>query len=145
VFGAIRKGINYAWGIKKTRRFLQERLMDVTLVLGAGMLVLLVLFTGIVFGVFREVTDALVPEWTFASGFLWGAVAKVVSAALAFLTFLLLYRYLPNTTVRFNDVWPERLWRLSPSAAPTGSSSGTCRPSRSTTSSTGRSGPCWLC
>ena len=109
VFGAIRKGINYAWGIRKTRRFLQERLMDVTLVLGAGMLVLLVLFTGIVFGVFREVTDALVPEWTFASGFLWGIVAKLVSAALAFLTFLLLYRYLPNTTVRFSDVWPGAL------------------------------------
>ena len=36
VFSAIRKGINTAWGIKKTRPFFKERLIDFALVLGAG-------------------------------------------------------------------------------------------------------------
>ena len=41
-FGAMRKGINAAWGIRKTRPFLKERMIDFGLVLGAGMLMLAV-------------------------------------------------------------------------------------------------------
>ncbi len=36
VFGAIRKGINAAWGITTPRPFLQERLIDISLMLGAA-------------------------------------------------------------------------------------------------------------
>jgi len=61
-FGAIRKGINAAWGIKTPRPFLKERLIDFALVLGAGLLLLIVLFTGPALGILREITQVIAPE-----------------------------------------------------------------------------------
>ena len=38
VFAAIRKGVNAAWGVTRSRPFLHERLIDFLLALGAGIL-----------------------------------------------------------------------------------------------------------
>ena len=108
-FSAIRKGINAAWGIKKTRPFLKERLIDFALVLGAGMLMLAVLFSAPALGVLREIIDLLAPESEIFTNFVWDLLAALLFPGMAFLTFLLLYRYLPNTEVRISDVWPGAL------------------------------------
>ena len=104
-FGAIRKGINAAWGIKKTRPFLRERLMDFTLVLGAGLLMTFVLFLTPIFAFLREITDAIDPEGDVASDMFWTVAAQFLTSLVSFLSFLLLYRFLPNTKVRLGDVW----------------------------------------
>jgi membrane protein len=104
-FGAIRKGINNAWGIRRTRPFLKERLMDFALVMSAGLLMLVVLFATPTFAFFREVTEALAPDADIASELIWGLLAKLLTPLLSFLTFLMLYRFLPNTKVRLGDVW----------------------------------------
>ena len=104
-FGAIRKGINAAWGIKKTRPFLRERLMDFTLVLGAGLLMTFVLFLTPIFAFLREITDAIDPEGDVASDMFWTVAAQFLTSLVSFLSFLLLYRFLPNAKVRLGDVW----------------------------------------
>ena len=104
-FGAIRKGINAAWGIKKTRRFLKERLMDLALVLGAGVLVMIALFTTPLFAFFREITQAIDPEGNIVNDTFWGLAAQSLTPVVTFLTFLVLYRFLPNTRVTLGDVW----------------------------------------
>lgn len=104
-FGAVRKGINAAWGIKKTRPFLRERMMDFTLVLGAGVLLMGALFLTPLFTFLKEITDAIAPEAGLATNFFWSLVTQVLTPLLSFLTFLLLYRFLPNTKVRMADVW----------------------------------------
>jgi len=104
-FGAVRKGINAAWGIKKTRPFLRERMMDFTLVLGAGVLLMGALFLTPLFTFLKEITDAIAPEAGLATNFFWSLVTQVLTPVLSFLTFLLLYRFLPNTKVRMADVW----------------------------------------
>jgi len=104
-FGAVRKGINAAWGIKKTRPFLRERMMDFTLVLGAGVLLMGALFLTPLFTFLKEITDAVAPEAGLATNFFWSLVTQVLTPVLSFLTFLLLYRFLPNTKVRMADVW----------------------------------------
>ena len=108
-FGAIRKGINAAWGIKKTRPFLKEHLMDVTLVLGAGLMMMAVLFATPIFAFLREITDRVAPEANVASDLFWGLAAQMLASMLTFLTVVLLYRFLPNTHVRLSDVWPVAL------------------------------------
>ena len=108
-FGAIRKGINAAWGIRKTRPFLRERLMDFGLVLGAGLLIMAALFVTPIFAFFREITDAIAPEADIASDFFWSLAAQLLTPVLTFLTFLLLYRFIPNTKVCLTDVWPSAL------------------------------------
>ena len=108
-FGAIRKGINAAWGIKKTRPFLKERLIDFTLVLGAGVVVLAVLFTGPALSFLKEATQVLAPESELFNDYIWSKGTLLLSPALAFLTFLVLYRFLPNADVRLAEVWPGAL------------------------------------
>ena len=104
-FGAMRKGINAAWGITKTRPFLKERLMDFALVLGAGLLMMLLLFATPILAFFREITETVAPESDLPTDFFWGLASQLITPVLSFLTFLIVYRFLPNTRVRFADVW----------------------------------------
>ena len=104
-FGAIRKGINAAWGITRTRPFLRERLIDFTLVLSAGLLMTVVLFVTPLFAFSREITDAIAPEGDIASDFFWSLAPQLLTPVLSYLSFVLLYRFLPNTEVKLSDVW----------------------------------------
>ena len=109
MFGAIRKGVNNAWGIREARPFLKERLIDFGLVFAAGVLVTLLLFSTAVFEIAREIAMLIAPEENLFSGLVWNLVPKLITPVLLFLTFLTMYRYLPNTEVRVRDVWP---WAL---------------------------------
>ena len=109
VFGAIRKGINAAWGIRTPRPFLKERLIDFALVLGAGVVMLAVLFVTPTVGVLREVTTVIAPDSGRFTGLVWSLAAWLLTPILAFGTFLFLYTYLPNTDNHIRDVWPGAL------------------------------------
>ena len=102
-FGAIRKGINNAWGIRKTRPFLEERLIDFGLVIGAGLLMVALLFVTPILSFFREAAGYVAPDVNI--DFVFSLVSRVVSPVLSFIIFLTLYRFLPNTKVQFKDVW----------------------------------------
>ena len=104
-FAAMRKGINAAWGINRTRPYLKERLMDISLVLGAGVILIVVLATGPALGILTEINSAMALEADLAGDLLLDLLAQLLSPLLSFATFLLLYRYLPNTEIRFRDVW----------------------------------------
>ena len=108
-FGAIRKGINAAWGITKPRPFIRERIIDFALVLGAGVLLLAVLFSGPVLGIAREATNVVAPESEYFNAFVWDLLARLLLPILAFGTFLFLYTFLPNKEVRLKYVWPGAL------------------------------------
>ena len=104
-FGAIRKGINLAWGIKETRPFLRERLMDFSLVLGAGVLMMVVLFNTPIFAFLRLITDEIAPEGYVVTDIFWSVAAQLLTPLLSIVAFVLLYRFLPNTKVQLGDVW----------------------------------------
>ena len=104
-FAAIRKGINAAWGIKKTRPFLKERLMDVTLVLGGGFLLVIVLFTTPMVAFFNNMMETVAPDTNFDTERIFGLAAQILTPMLSFLSFVMLYRFLPNTKVKLGDVW----------------------------------------
>lgn len=105
VFGAIRKGINTAWGITRARPFIEERLIDLALVLFSGLIVIFVLFVAPLLSAYlTDIALYLAPGAWYAHDFL-GLVGWLITPLLYFLTFLVLYRYLPNADVRFADVW----------------------------------------
>jgi membrane protein len=108
-FGAIRKGVNNAWGIRKTRPFLRERIMDVSLVAGAALLVILLLFITPVFGVLRELSSIVAPNSFFQNELLWDIATKIFSPIISFGIFILLYYFIPNTKVLLRNVWPSAL------------------------------------
>ena len=102
-FGAVRKGINAAWGITRTRPFISERLIDLGLVAGAGVVILILLVIAPLSGTIQEILEIMSPDTDFDRSFT--LLTRFVSPLLAFGTFLILYRYLPNTSVGFKDVW----------------------------------------
>jgi len=105
-FSAVRKGINAAWGVTVPRNFLRERLIDIGLVFGAGLLVLIILFTAPIIGVVREVVELYAPEGELPGDLMWNIISRLVSPMLAFVSILTLYRWMPNTRVKILYVIP---------------------------------------
>jgi len=106
VFSAIRKSINVIWGINKTRPFLTERLMDLALMFGAATLLFASVFiTGLVTFI-QELSAIWLPDAPISDPALWQKFAVFVPIVLNFLVFLTLYWWLPNTKLRFKEVWP---------------------------------------
>jgi len=108
-FSSIRKGINAAWGVTVPRPYLRERLIDIGLVFGAGVVILVILFTAPAMGVIRQVVEHMAPENNITSDILWGVISQLVSPILAFLTILVLYRWMPNTHVKIQHIIPGAL------------------------------------
>jgi len=129
VFGAIRKGVNAAWGISTPRSFLSERLIDLSLTFGAALLILVSISTTTIRTFLRYTIDWVQVQFcggnlieteapiirldgicmldpAFVFGGILDLVAPVFAPLLTLLTFIVLYRFLPNTVVRVWDVWP---------------------------------------
>ena len=102
VFSAVRKGINHAWHIGRPPHFLLERAIDFVMLLGVGVLALI----QVVFATNALGLSAFV-EWAQGSS-AWVAIKvslEMLALAVTFGTFMLLYRYVPNTRVTWGDVW----------------------------------------
>lgn len=109
VFSAIRKSINIIWGISKTRPFLTERLMDIGLMFGAATLLFVSVFTTGLLTYFQDLSAIWLPDAPLNDAVLWQRLAIFVPLILTFIVFLTLYWWLPNTKLRFREVWPTAL------------------------------------
>lgn len=103
-FSAMRKGVNAAWGVKQTRPFLKERMIDFALTMAAGLLLVGLLLITPTIGFFSEITGAIWPETSIAKAF-WNLVAQLVTPVITFSAFVVLYRFLPNAKISLGDVW----------------------------------------
>ena len=102
-FGAIRKGINAAWGVTQTRPFIRERIIDLGMAAGAGALMLALLFVTPMATGIADLLEVVFPPVDFE--FAARLITMFASPAISFITFLVLYRYMPNTDVALGDVW----------------------------------------
>jgi len=109
VFSAIRKSINIIWGISKPRPFLTERIMDIALMFGAATLLFASVFTTGLLTFFQELSAIWLPDAPLSDRVLWQRFAILVPFLLTFTVFLTLYWWLPNTRLRFREVWPTAL------------------------------------
>jgi membrane protein len=109
VFSAIRKSINVIWGINKTRPFLTERLMDLGLMFGAATLLFASVFITALLTSIQQLSAIWLPDAPISEPFLWQQLAVFVPLILTFTVFLTLYWWLPNTKLRFKEVWPTAL------------------------------------
>lgn len=105
VFGAIRKSINIIWGIRKTRPFLQERLIDFGLMFGAASLLVVFVFTTTFLSFFQEIFAVLLPDSPPSGAEFWSLIAFAIPPITIFFSFLIMYMWLPNTVVRLREAW----------------------------------------
>jgi membrane protein len=110
VFNDIKRALNIAWGITRPRPFVPDKLVDFTLMAGGGVFLLLSLSATAGIRVVRELSARQLgslglPTSILNGDLLWNSVTTIVPGLFTFLAFLLLYHFVPNTRVRFRDIW----------------------------------------
>ena len=117
VFNALTSAVNHAWGVEKRRSFLRHRLVSFLMLLSAGG----VLLAGLTLASFVRLAESS-RFGNVLSNTLWlrwtsGVTAHYAATILLILCVALVFYFIPNTKVRFRDVWPGAimvgiLWRI---------------------------------
>lgn len=116
VFNAISSAVNVAWGVEKRRSFLKHRLVSFVMLLSSGAVLLLGLLLASAVRMAESawflalVTQSPGLNWLSGLTAYYGATLLLVGCV------ALMFYFIPNTTVRFRDVWPGAilvglLWR----------------------------------
>jgi membrane protein len=100
VFSALDRAVNRAWDVTELRPFWRQKLLAFGMILGAGGLLLISIVSTTFFNVIRRLRLPLT-DWQLFGNLL----PTLLPVTLTILIFLLLYKILPNTTVRWSDVW----------------------------------------
>jgi membrane protein len=100
VFTALDRVINRAWDVSELRPFWQQKLLAFGMIVGAGGLLLVSIASTTFFSVIRRLRLPLTGWQRFGS-----LLSTLLPVSLTILIFLLLYKILPNTAVRWSDVW----------------------------------------
>lgn len=109
VFNAIRKSLNTAWGIRQPRSFFTERLTEFLMMIGMGFLLFISFALTTALSIVRRLSLPVLGIHFFDGDLLWQAGLALLTTSLAFITFLFLYRFIPNARLTFRDVWPGAL------------------------------------
>lgn len=106
VFGSIRKGINATWGITRPRSFLKERLIDITFMVVAAVLMLISIFSTAILTYLMEILEFITRETYVDGALLWERLATALPPTLSFIVFFAIYWLLPNTNVKITEPLP---------------------------------------
>ena len=96
VFTALDRVVNRAWDVTELRPFWQQKFLAFGMIVGAGGLLLVSIISTTAFSVIRRLRLPLTS---------WQILGNLLPVTLTIFIFLLLYKMLPNTTVRWSDVW----------------------------------------
>ena len=109
VFNAITSAVNHAWGVEKRRSFLKHRLVGFLMLLSAGgiLVLALVLLSAVRLAQTQQFFAVMMSnDWLMRIS---GASAYYAATTLLIVCVALVFYFIPNTTVRFRDVWPGAL------------------------------------
>ncbi len=106
VFAALDRAINRAWDVSELRPFWRQKLLAFGMIIGAGGLLLVSIVSSTFFNVIRRLRVPLT-GWQLLGKWLMfpNLLSTLLPVIFTILIFLLLYKMLPNTTVRWSDVW----------------------------------------
>jgi membrane protein len=105
VFGAISTAVNYAWGVKTLRSYWKHKLFSFVMLVLAGMVLLMALLLASASGVVDTSWFADVLREFPGLSFLHGLAIRYATTPLFIVVVGLIYMYVPNTKVHFQDVW----------------------------------------
>jgi len=102
LFGSIGRAMNRALGIKKPRPFYVRKPRDFIIGVSTGLIFFISLGLAAI--------PVFLPPATLPFGItLTAIITQILTFALIFLVFLLIYKYLPDTRVRWHNIWPGAL------------------------------------
>jgi len=106
VFGQLQDALNTIWEVKPApgrgiKGFLKDRFLSLTMVLGLGFLLLI----SMVITTFLEVFTKSIGSWLTMPSFVVGFFSLVVSFIVVTLLFAMIFKILPDVTIKWRDVW----------------------------------------
>jgi len=116
VFNAVTSAVNHAWSVEKRRSFLKHRLVSFLMMLSAGGILILGLAIASLVRLAETRLQAAMVTSPWVDNFS-GVFASYLATVLLIACVALVFYFIPNTKVRFRDVWPGAilvgvLWRI---------------------------------
>ena len=105
VFGAVTTAVNHAWGVEKQPNYFKHKLVSFFLLAASGVLIFVALLLVSAHGVARASWATAAVERIPLLALLGGLVSRWGSTAILVLVVGLVLYFVPNTHVRFRDVW----------------------------------------
>ncbi len=106
VLMVLARNINRAWPEAKLRSFVEDRLMALGMITGLAVLLVISLVSNTIFNVLARFSIPIGGGVVMNEIPLWAMLLSTVPRLFTFLAFLGLYRWVPNTKVR----WSEAFW-----------------------------------
>ena len=116
VFNAVTSAVNHAWAVDKRRSFLKHRLVGFLMLLSAGSILLIAIVIVSAAKVAQSRWFGALQARSAMLDWLSGVAANQLATLLLIGCVALIFYFIPNTRVRFRDVWPGAilvglLWR----------------------------------
>lgn len=117
VFSSITTAMNYAWRVEKQPSFLRHKLVSFLMMAAAGVLTFLGLLVVSLQGIVSASWFSAALEGLPTLAWFGGVVANWAATVLFVFIVALIFYFVPNTDIRFRDVWPGALltgvlWRV---------------------------------
>jgi membrane protein len=106
VFNAVSSAINHAWGVEHRRSFLKHRLVSFLMMLSAGGILVIALLLASTAKLSETRWFFSIVERVTWLGWLGSLTAAYAATLLLIACVAVLYYFIPNTRLRFRDVWP---------------------------------------
>ncbi len=111
MFGVIRRSINTAYDLEQHRPFVQQKLLDLGMVMGLGAFFLVSIAATTFLRTVRTFSSdlAVLGDVAESAGLAWDAASFVIPLGMSFVAFSVMYWIVPATTVKLREVWPGAL------------------------------------
>jgi len=100
LFASIRRSLNMVWRAATKRPFVQQKLVDLGLVVGFGLLLAASIAATATLIALRHASGP------FSNGAVWNVIPLFLPAVFSFIVFFAIYRYVPNRRATFATLWP---------------------------------------
>ncbi len=105
MFGAVRRALNAVWKVQVQRPFFQQKLQDLLMGAGLGVLLLASLAGTGLLRVLRDLSDEALGPLSPNTGIFWAMLPFVLPFLFSFMVFSLIFRYVPAARVEMKDAW----------------------------------------
>jgi membrane protein len=104
-FNSIRVSLNAIWGIRKPHHILKGQIINLIMMIGAAILLFLSVLLTAMFSTIYE-TGMQVKEVGFLHSILTIRIlANILAIGLAFVVFLMIYKFIPGIRPKWKDIW----------------------------------------
>ena len=104
-FNCIRASLNTAWGIRKPLPILKGQLINLIMMIGAAILLFLSVLITVFLSTVSEQGIQMAGAELVRSSLIERILANILATGLAFLVFLLLYKFIPSRRPKWKDIW----------------------------------------